>query len=192
MAALGRGSSLVKKFVNSIIRAIAVLKLSDSLRKEGYTFSSNANAITIVGADAAGVFYGIQSLLAMLPVELWAEPENSIQLEAIRLMDKPAYAYRGIMLDIARNYNDAEATAKMLRDGWLFTGDFGRLDDAGNLHILSRRMDVVDEIGKYKKDNNITILQLKRWRNILRDRIAPSSFVTTAPPSPKAPRFLLG
>jgi chorismate mutase len=43
--------------------------------------------------------------------------------------------------------------------------------DAELLHILSRRMDVVDEIGKYKKENNITILQLKRWSNILRDRL---------------------
>lgn len=43
--------------------------------------------------------------------------------------------------------------------------------DAELLHILSRRMDVVDEIGKYKKENNITILQLKRWSNILSDRL---------------------
>lgn len=43
--------------------------------------------------------------------------------------------------------------------------------DVELLHILARRMDVVDEIGKYKKDNNITILQLKRWSNILKDRL---------------------
>ena len=36
-------------------------------------------------------------------------------------------------------------------------------------------MDVVDEIGHYKKENNITILQLKRWRNILRDRLRTGS-----------------
>ncbi len=43
--------------------------------------------------------------------------------------------------------------------------------DAELLHILARRMDVVDEIGRYKKGNNITILQLKRWSTILRDRL---------------------
>ena len=47
--------------------------------------------------------------------------------------------------------------------------------DAELLHILARRMDVVDEIGRYKKENNITILQLKRWRNILRDRLRTGS-----------------
>ena len=32
-------------------------------------------------------------------------------------------------------------------------------------------MRIVDEIGKYKKENNITILQLKRWNHIIRDRV---------------------
>lgn len=43
--------------------------------------------------------------------------------------------------------------------------------DAELLHILSRRMELVDELGYYKRDNNITILQLKRWSNIVRDRL---------------------
>jgi chorismate mutase len=33
-------------------------------------------------------------------------------------------------------------------------------------------MEVVKEIGAYKKENNITILQLKRWKHIMEDRIA--------------------
>jgi len=32
-------------------------------------------------------------------------------------------------------------------------------------------MELVDELGFYKRDNNITILQLKRWSNIVRDRL---------------------
>ncbi|MCB2219798.1 MAG: bifunctional 3-deoxy-7-phosphoheptulonate synthase/chorismate mutase type II [Bacteroidetes bacterium] len=43
--------------------------------------------------------------------------------------------------------------------------------DAELIHILSRRMELVDELGYYKRDNNITILQLKRWSNIVRDRL---------------------
>ena len=35
------------------------------------------------------------------------------------------------------------------------------------LQILSQRMKVADEIGKYKKANNITILQTNRWNSIL-------------------------
>lgn len=43
--------------------------------------------------------------------------------------------------------------------------------DAEMVNILSRRMNIIDEIGNYKRENNITILQLKRWRNIVNDRV---------------------
>ena len=43
--------------------------------------------------------------------------------------------------------------------------------DAELIDILSRRMGIIDEIGAYKSRNNITILQLKRWRQIVEDRL---------------------
>jgi chorismate mutase len=39
------------------------------------------------------------------------------------------------------------------------------------IDILRRRMNIVEEIGKYKKENNITILQLKRWSRVIRSRV---------------------
>jgi chorismate mutase len=39
------------------------------------------------------------------------------------------------------------------------------------IDILGRRMSVVEEIGNYKKANRITILQLKRWNQLIRDRV---------------------
>ncbi len=44
--------------------------------------------------------------------------------------------------------------------------------DAELIDILSRRMGIIDEIGTYKSQNNITILQLKRWRQIVDDRLS--------------------
>ncbi len=40
-------------------------------------------------------------------------------------------------------YNDPEGTAKVLRDGWLYTGDYGRFDDEGFLYICGRKKNVI-------------------------------------------------
>ncbi len=40
-------------------------------------------------------------------------------------------------------HNLAEATAKALRDGWLYTGDIGRLDSDGYLYLLDRKNDMI-------------------------------------------------
>jgi chorismate mutase len=44
--------------------------------------------------------------------------------------------------------------------------------DGELLQILSKRMEIIDEIGEYKVDNDITILQMKRWAGIISDRLA--------------------
>ena len=47
------------------------------------------------------------------------------------------------------------------------------IDDADDelIQVLSKRMNIVSQIGEYKKDNNITILQIKRWNEIICMRI---------------------
>lgn len=44
--------------------------------------------------------------------------------------------------------------------------------DGELLQILAKRMEITDEIGEYKRDNNITILQMKRWAGIIKDRLS--------------------
>src|SRR5262245_6474776 len=50
---------------------------------------------------------------------------------------------------MAGYWQDSDATDKAIRDGWFHTGDLGRFDDDGNLHLVGRSKDViVDANGK--------------------------------------------
>ena len=61
--------------------------------------------------------------------------------------DVPAGTYGEILVSgptVMQGYHDdPEATAKTIKDGWLYTGDIGYLDDDGDLVVIQRRHDVI-------------------------------------------------
>jgi len=46
--------------------------------------------------------------------------------------------------------------------------------DRDTIELLVKRMEVVREIGRYKKENGITILQMNRWSKLFDDRVTSS------------------
>lgn len=47
-------------------------------------------------------------------------------------------------------WNNPEETARVLRDGWFFSGDAGKIDEDGFLHIVDRYKDVINFSGGEK------------------------------------------
>lgn len=53
-------------------------------------------------------------------------------------------------------YKRPEETAEVVKDGWLYTGDLGHIDEKGNLFITGRKKEIiVTEAGKNINPNEI-------------------------------------
>ena len=59
----------------------------------------------------------------------------------------------------------------------------GEIDDIDSelLQLLARRMEVSAQIGEYKKRNNVTVVQMDRWKKILADHVATGSDMGLSP-----------
>lgn len=116
---------------------------------ESYTLDVTENLVEIKGADEAGVFYGVQSLKQIFY-------QCGEELPEIHIADKPAYPYRGFMLDSGRyffpmedvkKFIDIMALHKLNYFHWHLTEDQGwRAQLMDNI--------LLTEIGSYRSHTN--------------------------------------
>lgn len=85
----------------------------NGVSKEAYKLTISDQGITITGSDPAGVFYGIQSLRALIPLEAYNKGE-SFSLPYIAVEDAPRFEFRGLHLDVARNFQTKETILRTL------------------------------------------------------------------------------
>ncbi|MBU3853386.1 MAG: family 20 glycosylhydrolase, partial [Candidatus Paraprevotella stercoravium] len=84
---------------------------------EGYSLSVNKKSIRISGADEAGVFYGLQTLLQLLPEEVYRNRlagQIKWVVPGVQIVDHPERPWRGMMLDVARYFYDKEFVKKFI------------------------------------------------------------------------------
>ena len=73
----------------------------------------------IISGDETGVFYGAQSLKALIPVANLGQRNQSIAIAAVSITDAPSFGYRGMHLDLGRNFHSV-TTVKHLMDAMAF------------------------------------------------------------------------
>lgn len=93
--------------------SILILKDPSKVSQEAYAINIGEK-IEISSSNPKGAFYGIQSLLAMLPVSSYSSQEDKLVLPKIAIDDEPRFEYRGFFLDVARNFQSKEAILKTL------------------------------------------------------------------------------
>ncbi|HVG41303.1 MAG TPA: beta-N-acetylhexosaminidase, partial [Chitinophagaceae bacterium] len=101
--------------------------------KDGYTLNVAQDGVTIEGDTYNGTFYGMQSLIQLLPVG--SKSANvSLKIPFVAIQDAPRFAYRGLHLDVCRHffplsfikkYIDYIALHKMNYFHWHLTEDQG-------------------------------------------------------------------
>ncbi|WP_108946820.1 family 20 glycosylhydrolase [Shewanella halifaxensis] len=64
---------------------------------ENYVFSSTADAITITANSASGAFYGLMSLAGLVAID-------NPNIASLEINDSPRYRFRGLHIDVARNF----------------------------------------------------------------------------------------
>lgn len=101
------------------------LSIQPDLGPEAYQIDTRREEVSLHAGDAAGLFYGIQTLLQLLEGDRW---------QACSLRDAPRFAWRGMHLDVSRHffslpelkrYIDLLAMYKMNTFHWHLTDDQG-------------------------------------------------------------------
>jgi hexosaminidase len=76
------------------------------LGKEGYTLVSTSKNVIITANQTAGLFYGMQTLLQLLPKEIESKKVTSAKwtIPAVSITDFPRFGWRGLMFDVSRHF----------------------------------------------------------------------------------------
>ena len=88
-----------------------------TLGAEGYELTVATNSIVIRAPAAAGLFYGVQTLLQLLPPEILS-PDTVTNVSwvapCVYIKDAPRFPWRGWMLDSVRHFFNKDEVKKFL------------------------------------------------------------------------------
>jgi hexosaminidase len=153
----GTGWKAIKGDPDSGVIRLSVDGAMPGLGPEGYKLTVTPDSVEIHGVDEPGVFYGVQTLLQLLPPEIFSTgPTADVEwrIPCVQIEDQPRFKWRGMMLDVSRHFFnkeevktmlDAMALHKMNSFHWHLTDDQG-------WRIEIKKYPKLTEIGAWRKN----------------------------------------
>ena len=131
----GFSLSTVSKATKNYISIITPTFVRKPDNEEKYILNVSPNSILIQGDGKAGTFYGIQTLIQLLPIQTTSKSTiKKLTIPSVSIQDQPRFSYRGMHLDVSRHffpvsykkkYIDYIALHKMNYFHWHLTDDQG-------------------------------------------------------------------
>ncbi|MFE3448026.1 beta-N-acetylhexosaminidase [Nonomuraea sp. NPDC059194] len=103
-----------------VVRQEAEITLEESggrdLGREGYTLDVTSDQVRLAAATPEGLFRGVQTLRQLLPakVESATPQQGPWTIAGLTIEDRPRFAYRGVMLDVARHFFTVEQVKRYI------------------------------------------------------------------------------
>jgi hexosaminidase len=136
--------------IKLILNNVAVPQLG----KEGYTLESSASGITITANQTAGLFYGMQSLYQLLPKEIESKTPVSMawSMPIVKITDYPRFGWRGMMLDVSRNFFTKEEVKQYLDEiaRYKFNTFHWHLSDDNGWRIEIKSLPKLTSVGAWR------------------------------------------
>jgi hexosaminidase len=104
----------VKKEPANTTNSIVFQLNNSSDRKDAYQLTVKDHQIVISSAGNQGLFYGIQTLLQLLPESNSFTSNPSYSIPALAIKDYPRFQYRGMHLDVSRHFFDVNFIKKYI------------------------------------------------------------------------------
>ncbi len=126
----------------------------EKIGKEGYTLISTPESVVISANEVAGLFYGMQTLFQLLPKEIESKTAVNITwtVPAVKITDYPRFGWRGIMLDVSRNFFSKEDVKKYIDEiaQFKFNTFHWHLTDDNGWRIEIKSLPKLTEVGAWR------------------------------------------
>lgn len=145
----------------NVIRFTLNRSADKAIGKEGYTIDVSATGVQVTANDAAGLFYGVQTLLQLLPKEIESKSivkKTAWVIPGVHITDYPRFAWRGLMFDVVRHFFTKEQVKQFIDEMVKYKYNLLHLhltDDQG-WRVEIKSLPKLTEVGAWRVDKTGT------------------------------------